>query len=147
MNTEIHEQLTQLAFKRSTPFCYGCYTEASTGRCNSCGSDDLMRLVHGNGCEYGTDWIIKSILETELTAVDLDEEFEEYVRQCYPETIQVGWMNLDAVSVMKDQDPVSWSCAQSDWESQEVEAGNIISFDGGCNYYRGQEIETILNKE
>lgn len=47
---------------------------------------------------------MKSILESELTTVDLDEEFEEYVRQCYPESIQVGWMNLDTVSVTVSTD-------------------------------------------
>lgn len=36
----------------------------------------------------------------------------------YPETTKVGWMNLDTFSIMKDQDPVSWSCAKSEWESQ-----------------------------
>ena len=142
--SEINEQLEQLALKRSIPFCYGCYKEAPTGRCAPCGSDDLMRLLPGEGCEYGTDWIIKSILEAELTAVDLDEEFEEHVRQCYPEATQVGWMNLDTVSVMKDQDPISWSCAQSEWESQEADEGNIISYDGGSTYYRLSDLEALI---
>jgi len=147
MNTEIHEQLKQLALKRSIAFCYGCYKEAPKGRCETCGSDDNMRLLPGIGCEYGTDWIIESILEAELTAVDLDEEFEEYVRECYPETTQVGWMNLDTVSVMKDQDPVSWQCAQSEWESQEADEGTIISFDNGSTYYRCDDVEELLQSE
>jgi len=53
MNNEIFEQLKELAFKRSIPFCYSCYIEAPTGCCKVCGSDDLMRLVPGVGCEYG----------------------------------------------------------------------------------------------
>ena len=109
--------------------------------------NDLMRLLPEVGCEYGTDWIIKSILEAELTPVDLDEEFEEHIRQCYPETTQVGWMNLDTVSVMKDQDPVSWSCAQSEWESQEADEGTIISFDNGSTYYRHDEIQNLVESE
>lgn len=147
MNHEIHEQLNQLALKRSIPFCYGCYKEAPQGRCRDCGSDDLMRLLPGDGCEYGTEWIVKSILESELTAVDLDEEFEEHVRQCYPETTQVGWMNLDTVSVMKDQDPIGWSCAQSEWESQEAGEGTMVSFDNGSTYYRQADIEDLLQSE
>ena len=147
MNTEIQEQLNQLALKRSIPFCYGCYKEAPTGRCESCGSDDNMRLLRGIGCEYGTDWIIESILEAELTAVNLDEEFEKYVRQCYPETTQVGWMTLDTVSVMKDQDPISWQCAQSEWESQEADEGTIISFDNGSTYYCLNDVEILLQGE
>lgn len=147
MNHEIREQLKELALKRSIPFCYGCYQEAPEGKCRACGSDDLMRLLPGVGCEYGTDWIVKSILEAELTPVDLNEEFEEHVRQCYPETIQVGWMALDTVSVMKDQDPISWSCAQSEWESVESDEGNIVSFDGGNTYYNRHDLENLLRGE
>lgn len=147
MNTEIHEQLKQLALKRSIPFCYGCYQEAPSGCCKICGSDDLMRLIHGNGVEYGTDWIIKSILETELTIVNVVDAFEDSVRECYPEEITVGWMKLDAVSVMKEMDPISWNCAQSEWESQEAEEGNIISFDGGSTYYWPSELENLVNAE
>lgn len=148
MNTEIHQKLTALAFKRSIPSCYGCYQEAPTGCCESCGSDDNMRLLPGVACEYGTDWIIRSILESELTPVNLDEEFEEYIRQCYPETMTVGWMNnLDTVMVMKEMDPVSWSCAQSEHESQEADEGTIISFDNGTTYYRRDDIEELLQNE
>ncbi len=147
MNTEIHEQLKQLALKRSIPFCYGCYEEAPSGRCKTCGSDDLMRFVPGNGVEDGTDWIIESILETELTPVNLEEAFEESVRECYPEQITVGWMTLDAVSVMKEMDSVSWRCAQGDWESQEADEGNIISLDGGSTYYWPHDVEKLVNLE
>ena len=147
MNTEIQEQLQKLALKRSLPFCYNDYIECPTGRCTKCGSDDLMRLLPEVGCEYGTDWIIKSILEAELTPVDLDEEFEEFVRQCYPETTKIGWMELDTASVMKDQDPVSWRCAQSDWESEEDSEGRIVSFDGGSTYYRVDDLETLISQE
>ena len=147
MNTEIQEQLQKLALKRSLPFCYNDYIECPNGRCHKCGSDDLMRLLPEIGCEYGTDWIIKSILEAELTPVDLDEEFEEYIRQCYPETTQVGWMSLDTISVMKGQDPVSWSCAQSEWESQEADEGNLISFDNGSTHYRISDVEKLISSE
>ena len=146
MNTEINEQLKTLAFKRSIPFCYGCYHEAPTGTCETCGSDDLMRMLPGNGVEYGTDWVVQAILEEELTPVDLDEEFEEHIRQCYPETTQVGWMTFDTVSIMKDQDPVSWSCAQSEWESQEAEEGVIVSLDNGSTYYRISDIVSLLEE-
>lgn len=143
MSTEIQNQLHQLALKRSAPFCYSCYRKAPTGTCEICGSDDLMRETE-NGCEYGTDWIIESILATELTPVDLDEEFEEFVRQVYDETTTVGWMtNLDTVTVMKEMDPVAWDCAQSEWVDQESSEGTIISFDNGSTYYRHEEVEKL----
>ncbi len=108
MNEEINVRLDQLAFHRSIAFCYGCYVEAPTGRCHQCGSDDLMRSIRGIGCEYGTSWIIEHILEAELTAANLEEAFEQMVRDCYPENTKVAWAEFDTVTLMKEQDPISW---------------------------------------
>lgn len=143
MKTEIQNKLHQLALKKSIPFCYGCYQNAPTGRCESCGSDDLMRHLPGVGCEYGTEWIIQHILETELTAVNTEEAFEESVRQCYPEETKVGWMTLDTVSLMKSQDPISWRIARDEWESMEEDEGNIISFDNGSTYFSLHDLENL----
>ena len=145
MNTEIQNKLEQLALKRSFPFCYSCYERAPPGRCKTCGSDDLMRELAGEGCEYGTEWIIESILKSELTQVDSSAAFEESIRDCYPVTTKVGWLELDTVTVMKEMDPISWSIAQSEWESQEADEGNIMSFDNGSTYYWTHEVETLLD--
>lgn len=147
MNSEIQIKLEQLAYNRTTPFCYGCYIDAPTGVCPECHSDDLMRHLDGVGVEWGTDWVIKHILAEELTQVNTEEAFEESVRHCYPETVQVGWMEFDTVSIMKEQDPISWQCAQSEWESQEVDEGHIISFDNGGTYYRYTDVEGLLESE
>jgi hypothetical protein len=136
MKSEIYKQPETLAFERSIPFCYGCYTEAPSGCCQSCGPDDLMRLLPDVGCEYGVDWIIKHILETELTPIDLEEAFEQFVRECYPEETKVGWMTFDTVRLMKECDPVGWRCILADFESQEDSEGNVVSFDSGSTYYR-----------
>lgn len=146
MNSEIKSQLEQLALKRSKPFCYSCYKEALTGRCECCGSDDLMRLVPEFGCEYGTDWVIKHILETELTAADLEESFEQSIRDCYPETTKVAWCEFDTVTLLKEQDPISWGCALCEYESNEESEGNILSFDGCANYYYLQDIESLIHQ-
>jgi len=53
MKDEIQEKLTELAYKRTTPFCYGCYVKAPKGVCPHCHSDDLMRHLEGVGVEYG----------------------------------------------------------------------------------------------
>lgn len=66
MNQEIKQKLETLALKRSSPFCYHCYCECTSGRCETCGPDDLMRLLPEVGCEYGTEWVIEQILEAEL---------------------------------------------------------------------------------
>ncbi len=146
MNQEINEKLQKLAFERSTPFCYQCYHECPTGRCESCGCDDLMRSVSGVGCEYETDWVIQHILGTELEPVDLEENFEKMIRECYPETTKVGWLNFDTVTLLKEQDPVSWGCALSEYESKEESEGQIISFDNGSTYYRADDLEELVNR-
>lgn len=133
MNSELQQQLRNLALKRTIPFCYSCYQQAATGVCKSCHSDDLMRLLPGHGCEYGLDWVIAAILREELTPVDTEEAFEESVRSCYPEEVQVGWMSFDTVAVMKEMDPISWDLAMSEWLDHEVENGDLVLIDG-CHY-------------
>lgn len=145
MNTEIKSQLEKIAFAKTIPFCYGCYKEAASGRCKACGSDDLMRLLQGSGCEYGTDWVIKELLQENIEIVDLDEAFENFVRESYPEQTTVGWMTLDTVSVMKEMDPVSWSCAQSDWEYQRADE-DLVSFDNGSTYYWRSDLECFIEE-
>ncbi|MFN8845578.1 MAG: hypothetical protein ACK5W9_01880, partial [Bdellovibrionales bacterium] len=146
MQIEIKKQLEELAYKRSIPFCYSDYIECPTGRCTKCGSDDLMRLVPGVGCEWGIEWVVQHILETELEPVDLGELFEESVRQIYPETTKVGWMEFDTVKLMKENDPVGWRCALADYESEEASEGTILSFDNGSTYYNSQSIENLIEK-
>ncbi len=145
MNSELKEKLTKLAFNRSLPFCYNCYHECPTGHCESCGSDDLMRLVQGVGCEYGIEWIVQYILETELNPVNLEESFEELMRECYPETTKVGWMEFDTITLMKEQDPISWRSALAEHESNEESEGMIVSFDGGETYYSTDEVENLTS--
>lgn len=146
MNTEIQERLDKLAFKKSFPFCYGCYRRAPTGRCEICFTDDLMRETK-EGVEYGTEHVIEEILNEELTPVNLEEEFEESVRQCYPETTKVAWMEFDTATLAKEMDPISWRCALSEYESNEESEGNLISLDGGSTYFRTYEIESLLDSE
>jgi hypothetical protein len=146
MKTEIETKLEELALKKTIPFCYGCYKDAPTGRCITCGSDDLMRHLPAVGVEYGTDWVIKNILEEELTPVDLDSAFEDFMRECYPETSIVGFItNVDTISAIKELDPVAWRYAQSDWESQEESEENLITFDNGVTYYRLEDLEELTS--
>ena len=145
MNTEIKKQLEQIALNKSKPFCYSCYEVAPLGRCDCCGSDDLMRLIPDFGCEYGTDWIIKHILETELESADVEEAFEQSIRNCYPESTKVAWCEFDTVMLLKEQDPISWGCALSEYESNEEFEGNIISFNGSV-YYWLHDIESFIKE-
>ena len=144
MKSEIQEKLEQLAYERTTPFCYGCYIDAPTGVCPVCHSDDLMRHLAGVGVEWGTSWVIKHILEDELTAVDADKVFEESMRQCYPEETIVGWMSFDTVDLMKSQDPISWRIARDEYIDSLAEDEEIISFDNGSSYYWVHDLESLV---
>ncbi|NCN41654.1 hypothetical protein GW916_10465 [bacterium] len=143
---EIQEALQKIAFQKSAAFCYQDYIKCPTGRCPICGSDDLMRHLEGVGVEWGTSWVIEHILQEELTPVALEEIFKESIRQCYPEEVKVGWITVDTIEVLKSQDPISWGCALSDYESQEEEEGTIMSFDNGSSYYWTHEVEALLEK-
>ena len=147
MNNNYYERLSQMALERSIPFCVGCYREAPTGICPSCGSDDLAKVVRGEGMDWGTDWIIRSIVESELTPVNVDEAFEDSVRNCYEESVSVLWMTLDAISVAKEMDPVSWDIAKNEWESSEADEGNIVTFDNGATYFWCHDLENLLDAQ
>ena len=149
MNQEIQNQLIKIAFKKSKPFCYSCYEVVSTktGHCVTCGSNDNMRFLEGVGVEYGCDWVVDHILKENLTAVDLSEAYEQFMAEVYPETTKVGYMEFDTVRLMKEMDPISWDCGQSDWESQEAADGEILTFDSGATYYRRQELEDFIEAE
>jgi hypothetical protein len=149
MNTEqeLNQRLEKLAYRKSHPFCYHCYRRAPSGTCELCQSDDLMRELAGEGVEYGVEWIIKSLLRADLTPVKSEEAFEQSVSECYPETVKVGWLELDTVRVLKEMDPVSWDVARGEWESAEADNGQIVSFDNGSTYYWTHEVEAYLDEE
>ena len=105
MQSEIQKRLEQLAFKHTNSFCYSCYQTVIEPHCPSCGTDDFMRELSGVGVAYGASWVIREILPSELEAVDIKACFEQSMRDCYPEEVTIGWMSLDAVSVMKEMDP------------------------------------------
>ena len=159
MQNELLKSLNKLAEKRSTPFCYSCYQKCPEGKCPTCGSDDLMKILTADSfasCDRrhtvhpvhnGTEWIVKDILATELKEVDTEEAFEEYVRACYEETIQVGWLNLDVASVLKDQDPISWDMVKSEYLDNEVSDDILVTFDNGSTYYQMSDVEELIEGE
>jgi hypothetical protein len=143
---EIQTRLEALAWKRSIPFCYGCYHSAPSGRCESCMSDDLMRLVQGVGCEYGIEWVVEHLVKENVTPVDLEEAFADSVSGCYPETVTIGWIECDTVTAIKELDPVSWDLAKSEWADSEEKDGQLATFDNGCTYFWVSDIETFLDE-
>ena len=140
----IYNQLTALAFQVSKPFCYACYMKAPTGKCDNCGSDDLMREMDGVGCEWGTEWVIEEILKEHLEPVNQEETFESMIEDCYPMETKVGWLELNTVDILKTMDEISWDIAKDEYISSLEEDEEVISFDNGSTYYWTTEIEELL---
>lgn len=143
MKTKILKKLEKLAFDRTIPFCMSCYVKASNGVCPSCHTDDLARLMEGVGLDWSLDFAIKHILNEELSAIDLDEVFEDSLRSSYPETTSVGWMNLDTIEVMKAQDPISFRIARDEYIDSLESDEEILSFDNGDSYYWINDLEAL----
>ena len=143
---DLKPRLEKLAYQQSRPFCYGCYIEAPSGRCPKCLSDDLMRLVRGDGCEYGIEWVVRHLIEANLTPLDAESGVEESITDCYPETTKVGWIEPNTVTILKQLDPISWDMAKSEWVDSQREDGELVSFDNGGSHYRTYDIEAYLDE-
>lgn len=141
----IKANLEKLALARTTPFCYSCYTEAPTGHCPKCGSDDMMRLMQGVGCEYGTEWVVKEIVRQECTPIDVKTAFQLFMEELYPEPVRVGFMEFDATDVMRELDPIAYSIAESEWVDSEEADDRMISFDLGSTWYDVDAIAEMLD--
>ena len=142
----IKNELQKIAYQKTIPFCYSCYKEAPTGKCKSCHSDDLMRLLPEYGCEYGTEWVVENLLEENLETVDITESFEQMIEDCYGETTKVGFLDLLTVEVMKDQDPIAWDIAKSEYMNGLAQDEQVITFDNGSNYYWLHDLETYIEE-
>lgn len=145
MDTELKERLTALAYAKTHPFCYCCYKRAPSGRCLNCYSDDLMRELPGVGVEYGTDWVIESLVSENLTEADTERAFEETVSECYPETVKIGWIEYDTASAIKELDPTSWQMAEQEWIDQELDDGTLVEIKG--KYYSAHDVESYLDSQ
>ena len=144
ISTELQKKLEKIAYDKTIPFCYQCYKNAPTGTCSTCSSDDLMRLLPGVGNEYGVDWVIEHLIEENLTPVNITEIFEDMISECYEETTQVGFMTLNTIDIMKDQDPTCWTIAQNEYVDSLVEDNQLVTFDNGSTHYWIHDIENFI---
>ena len=134
------QRLQNLAYKVTDNFCYGCYIVVKGDNCPRCGSDDFMRHLDGVGVEYGTEWVIESLLKEHCSPVDGEEQFEEMLNECY-EPVKVGCSQWDAGYVMKELDPVAFRCGVSDYLADDE---TFVEFGG--EYYKISDIEAMLEE-
>ncbi len=136
------EDLRLLAQQESTPFCYQCYAKAPSGTCSGCGSDDLMRITGDNGPEYGFDWIIKDLIENNLSEVETGSFLVDFIDELYPKIV-IGSVYFLASEVLKTCDPVSWGIFEDEELASRVNDGEMIQIDG--KYFRTHELENYID--
>lgn len=73
--------------------------------------------------------IQKRLLKFE--SVDIEERFEDFLREVYPENTQIGWLKYDTVLAIKELDHVAWDLAKSEWLDSEESEEILVSFDNG----------------
>ena len=145
MNSELKQKLQQVAIKHCRRFCLSCYVPAVNGRCPECHSDDLAYERESSGVNWSVDFVIEELLQENLTSVDLDSMFEESMRDCYSDSISIGFLkNIDVCDAIRSIDPVAWDIARSEFESFEESDERIVSFDGGGTYYSTYEVEEYV---
>lgn len=142
--TTLYDRLLTVAQNRTNPFCYSCYERAPSGRCSNCGSDDLMVELTGVGVEYNFDWVIHHLLDEHVPVADIDSAFDDFVADCYSETVKIGWVEYDTATALKTLDPVSWRMARDEFIDCECEANTLCTFDNGTNYYWVSEVEKFV---
>lgn len=142
----IGKNLEIIAHRSSVAFCYMCYKKAPTGICLGCSSDDLMRFHEDLGCEYGYEWIIDYLINSNLEKVNQDEIYEDMISDVYSEVSIVGFMQLDTVSTMKTMDPIFWEQEKYNYISSLADDEYIISFDGGNEYYFVDDILKFIEE-
>ena len=143
---QLTKRLEALAWKRTKSFCYSCYKEVTSSHCPTCLSDDFARLLPGEGVDFGIDWALEVLVGVHVQPVDVEEMFEQFISDCYPSTVEIGWIKVDTITAIKTLDPVSWTLAQNDWIDQELEEKNLYTFDSGETYYASSDIEAFLDE-
>lgn len=96
-----------------------------------------MREVDGVGCEYGTDWIMGHIIETQGEEVDIDELYREVLDELYP-PIQFGNLEYSPSAVLEAVDPVAFQMDVQENADNEIQDAWLIGLNG--KYYRMEHI-------
>jgi hypothetical protein len=139
---EIHARLEQAAFAVTDNFCYGCYKVVKADHCPDCGSDDFMRHLSGVGVEYGTDWVIEHLIQTNCSPVDGDEMYEELLDECWPE-VTIGCGTYSPSQILKNCDEVAFELGVKENLDNLAEDGVLYEVDG--DYYRIDDIDQMLS--
>ena len=104
-----------------------------------------MTLHPGHGLDWGLESAIREIIDEELTPANLEESFEESMRDVYSETTTIGFLqNYDTVSAIQELDPIAWDLAKSEHIDSLESDEQIMSFDNGGTYFWIHDLEILL---
>ena len=93
----------------------------------------LCGTCPASGVEYGTEWVIEHLIQTRLTPVDGEEQFEELLDECYEE-VKVGCCAFSPSQVMKELDPICFSISEYS-ENLDSLAQDGQLYEYGGDYY------------
>ncbi|MBU6454380.1 MAG: hypothetical protein KGS72_21610 [Cyanobacteria bacterium REEB67] len=135
---KIKEALKERAHDESRPFCYSDYitveaNESGEYFCPKCGSDDLMREVEGVGVEWGYEWVMEHIVETEGEKVDIEELYRDLLDEIY-EPVRFGDLEYSPATVLESVDPTAFRMGANEYADSEMEDSRLIYLNG--TYFR-----------
>ncbi|HEY9685153.1 MAG TPA: hypothetical protein V6C86_26505 [Oculatellaceae cyanobacterium] len=142
---DIKDALKQRAHNQSRPFCYSDYItvevdDQGKAFCPKCGSDDLMRELDGMGVEFGYEWIMEHIVETEGEPVDVEELYRDLLDECYAE-VKFGDFTYSPSLVLESVDPTAFRIGVSEYADSLICDGLAIELNG--RYYNMQSCQDI----
>ena len=76
--------------------------------------------------------------------MDIEDNFETMIEDCYSKQTTVGWLKLNTADTIKELDPVSWDTAKDEYITGLEADEQIINFDNGIRYYWLDDIEKFL---
>ena len=106
-----------------------------------------MRILEGVGVEYGTEWIIEEMLKEHLEPVNQEKVFEEMMEDCYPVDTKVAWLEINTIDTLKTMYPLDWKMACDDYIYNLEQDEELMSFDGGSNYFWTYDIENLIEEK
>ena len=145
LSEDEYSALEKIAYQKSKPFCYSCYKEVESKYCADCGSDDSMRLIRGYGAEYGIEWVFEHLIAENCAPVDPDFA-EDSLRECYGDTVKVGWIEVDPIEAIKELDPISYRIAIDEYVDGFRNDGEIVEV-GSEDYWKDDILKFIEDNE
>ena len=84
-------------------------------------------------CEFGYEWIMEHIVETEGERVDVEELYRDLFDECFPE-IKFGELMYSPALVLESVDPTAFRIGACEYADGMIEDGLLIDLNGA--YYR-----------